>query len=215
MFVLQEGYSISENGRDFLGAVTRILILFYLKTETFSSFSKWRRKIMNRVHSWIIFAFHLGRKRISDRKFYHLWWEHAHLVESKSAICSLAITLDPTPGRNRFQKPPFTSIHTSKAKRPRFQKSAPWRAFVKRSVVSVLELTGYARTVGKQGGKKISSSDKYKDIPGSCLMRLLLILCTSVYKIATVFNFFAPLAFVWTEVKYKLSHVCCPLGNQL
>ena len=194
MFLLREGYSISENGRDFLGAVTRILILFYLKTETFSSFSKWRKKIINRVHPWIIFAFPLGRKRKSDRKFHHLWWEHAHLVESKSAICSLAITLDPTPGRNRFQKPPFTSIHTSKAKRPHFQKSAPWRAFVKRSVVSVLELTGYPRTEGKQGGKKISSSDKYKDIPGSCLMRLLLILCTSVYT---------------------LGHICCPLGNQL
>ena len=153
---------------------------FLFENRNFFFVFKMKKKIINRVHSWIIFAFPLGRKRKSDRKFYHLWWERAHLVEPKSAISSLAITLDPTPRRNRFQKPPFTSIHTSKAKRPRFQKSASWRSFVKRSVVSVLELTGYVRTVGKQGGKKISSSDKYKVIPGSCLMRLLLILCTSV-----------------------------------
>ena len=48
MFVLQEGYSISENGRDFLGAVTRILILFYLKTATFSSFSNEEKNNQSR-----------------------------------------------------------------------------------------------------------------------------------------------------------------------
>ena len=127
---------------------------FIWKPKLFLRFQNEEKNSQSRPLMWIIFALPLGRKRKSDRKRYHLWWEHAPLVESKSATCSIAIRLDPTPGRNRFQKPPFTSNHTSKAKRPRFQKSAPWRAFVKRSVVSVFELTGYARTVGKQGGKK-------------------------------------------------------------
>ena len=39
----------------------------------------------------------------------------------------------PTLWRNRFQKPPFSSIHTNTAKR-RFQKFPPWRAFLKRCV---------------------------------------------------------------------------------
>ena len=43
------------------------------------------------------------------------------------------IDCDPTPWRNRFQKPSFSSIHTSTSNRS-FQKSPLWRAILKRYV---------------------------------------------------------------------------------
>ena len=96
------------------------------------------------------FCFPLGRKRKSDRKRYHSLGACAFSRQIREMLAR-DMKWIPTPGRNRFQKPPFPSIHTSTAKRPRFQKSALWRAFVKRSVVTVL--TGYVWTVGKPGGK--------------------------------------------------------------
>lgn len=48
MFVLQEGYSISENGRDFLGAVTRILILFIWKPQLFLRFQNEEKNNQSR-----------------------------------------------------------------------------------------------------------------------------------------------------------------------
>lgn len=187
MFVLQEGYSISENGRDFLGAV-HTYPFFIWKPKLFLRFQNEEKNSQSRPLMWIIFAFPLGRKRKSDRKRYHLWWEHAPLVESKSATCSIAIRLDPTPARNRFQKPPFTSNHTSKAKRPRFQKICTLESICE-AISGKRFRTHRIRADGRQTRReKISSSDKYKDISWSCLMRLLLIFCTSVYKIKTVFN---------------------------
>ena len=49
MFVLQEGYSMSENGRDFLGAVHTYPFLF--ENQNFFFVFKMKKKIVNRVHS--------------------------------------------------------------------------------------------------------------------------------------------------------------------
>ena len=51
MFVLQEGYSISENGRDFLGAVHTYPFLF--ENRNFFFVFKMKKIIVKRVHSCI------------------------------------------------------------------------------------------------------------------------------------------------------------------
>ena len=72
MFVLQEEYSISENGRKFLGAVQTYLVLVW-KPELFFFVFKVKKKKQSYPLILVTFAFPLGRKRQNFRKCYDLW----------------------------------------------------------------------------------------------------------------------------------------------
>ena len=78
---------------------------------------KKRRRKEIRVHTlqfWLVFT----RKRNSNCKRYHLWWEHAHLLKFNPARSCRVISV-----REIYW------IQHRDAKR-RFQKSSIWRAFL-------------------------------------------------------------------------------------